>query len=838
MNAPFASVEQAATCSSAQMLPPLSERREVRKAVILAAGRGRRMGKLTADRPKGAIEVGGHALIDWQIEALRAAGIKEIAIVTGHGAAALAGRDVAYIHNVNWATGTQVETLLAASDWIGEEPVIVSYSDIIYHPCVPLALLERPGDIVVAYDADHRWLWKRRFGNWLKDSETFRLGPGQVLTEIGGKPTDIEALDGQFMGVMLLTPTGLEQFAQRFRNAHPSARTKLDVTALLSALLGGGVRIDTAANALPWIEIDSTKDLKIARSMTEKDEITGSGPHLIFPANLPIDFTADAFDGLAELDELGGDADGGPTDPQKSEPWREQHLRPYLAIRDHVVENAFAVQNWGRSGSTFVQSLFDDHPQVLSTPNFYSRHYFMAWANTIGRLADHEKIDAFLRIFRQWWDQGLVDATAGLHRLGPERREIAGVDRGKLEGYLHAALADDKPITRRRLFEAAHMAYAMARGQQLADWGLQILFPVHGEPRAVAAALLEDFPLAQFIHTLRDPGDNVASLVRHLRFNALDDREDAFSASIRLLFMREGARSGRRHTIFSDRPYFDWLANSEQARTLRLEDLHRGGSQAIGEVAGKLGLHYARELISSTWDGKQWWNRPETGVQSDLGHPPRQRFFEDDFSARDRRKIDVIAQCVSAGAMQYESRAGSRTIGARLWLFLRLLLPWRVEWCLSPAYAQRLLSISKFPVLPSRVRFQISTRLRREMRKSTLTRLNAGTLLIRRRLPDESKSATIRGTIILSERNDKTRARAIAYVGKDKLSGSDRIDAVYLDDALQCTSAKEHVVWALILFVGGLAARCRASVLIRRLMCRACIQPAQESMMEDLIDPK
>lgn len=240
MNAPFASVEQTAARSPAQMLPPLAERREVRKAVILAAGRGRRMGKLTADRPKGAIEVGGHALIDWQIEALRAAGVKEIAIVTGHGATALAGRDVEYIHNPNWATGTQVETLLAAADWIGDEPVIVSYSDIIYHPCAPLALLERPGDIVVAYDADHRWLWKRRFGNWLRDSETFRLGPGQVLSEIGGKPTDIEELDGQFIGLMLLTPNGLERFAQCFRDASLSARTKLDFTAVLACLIHRG----------------------------------------------------------------------------------------------------------------------------------------------------------------------------------------------------------------------------------------------------------------------------------------------------------------------------------------------------------------------------------------------------------------------------------------------------------------------------------------------------------------------------------------------------------------------------------------------------------------------
>lgn len=139
-----------------ELLPPLTVRREVRRAVILAAGRGRRMGRHTRDRPKAALEVAGRALLDWQIAALRRAGVQDIAVVTGHAAAALAGRDVELIHNPGWAAGTQVESLLRAAPWIGDEPVIVAYGDILFHPSAALALLERPGDIVIAYDADHR----------------------------------------------------------------------------------------------------------------------------------------------------------------------------------------------------------------------------------------------------------------------------------------------------------------------------------------------------------------------------------------------------------------------------------------------------------------------------------------------------------------------------------------------------------------------------------------------------------------------------------------------------------------------------------------------------------
>lgn len=50
------------------------------KAMILAAGRGERMRPLTDHRPKPLLEVGGKALLDWHLQALAAAGFREVVI--------------------------------------------------------------------------------------------------------------------------------------------------------------------------------------------------------------------------------------------------------------------------------------------------------------------------------------------------------------------------------------------------------------------------------------------------------------------------------------------------------------------------------------------------------------------------------------------------------------------------------------------------------------------------------------------------------------------------------------------------------------------------------------
>ena len=91
------------------------------KAIILAAGRGSRMGNLT-DENEGLLEV-LKPLIEHQIEALTK-GIEDIAIVTGYKSELLNCYGNYHFHNEEWAETNMVYSLLCAKEWLSMSIVL------------------------------------------------------------------------------------------------------------------------------------------------------------------------------------------------------------------------------------------------------------------------------------------------------------------------------------------------------------------------------------------------------------------------------------------------------------------------------------------------------------------------------------------------------------------------------------------------------------------------------------------------------------------------------------------------------------------------------------------
>jgi len=244
------------------------------RAVILAAGRGSRLGHLGDDRPKCFVELEGKPLIERQIAALQRGGVDEIGVVRGYRAAMIEFPDLSYFANERWAETNMVMSLVAAAPWLRAGPVIVSYGDIFYRNELVRGLADAPGQLVISYDRAWRRLWTRRFANPLADAETFRIDAAGQLLEIGGKTTQIDDIEGQYMGLLKFTPPAWSAVEALLSTLDAPIRDRLDVTGLLRRLLASKeLPIGTFGTDGQWGEIDNPQDVALYQDMVREGEL-------------------------------------------------------------------------------------------------------------------------------------------------------------------------------------------------------------------------------------------------------------------------------------------------------------------------------------------------------------------------------------------------------------------------------------------------------------------------------------------------------------------------------------------------------------------------------------
>ena len=134
----------------------------IKRAILIAAGRGKRLGPHTEAIPKGMVPIGDHPIIGWQWRALASAGIEELAVIRGYhadvmtefishrlGTAATPPRTLQFFDNHEWATNNVLLSLACARDAL-DTATLILYSDIIFTPAVAQAAgreVELHGDL-------------------------------------------------------------------------------------------------------------------------------------------------------------------------------------------------------------------------------------------------------------------------------------------------------------------------------------------------------------------------------------------------------------------------------------------------------------------------------------------------------------------------------------------------------------------------------------------------------------------------------------------------------------------------------------------------------------------
>ncbi len=136
------------------------------QALILAAGMGKRLGKLTDSDTKCMLTVNGDRLIDRALDAIDKAGINRLCIVIGykgdrvrkHLGTRWGNIEISYIENKEYAKTNNIYSLLLASEFLEEDDTILLESDLIFDAELISKIVENPSENVVLVDKFESWM--------------------------------------------------------------------------------------------------------------------------------------------------------------------------------------------------------------------------------------------------------------------------------------------------------------------------------------------------------------------------------------------------------------------------------------------------------------------------------------------------------------------------------------------------------------------------------------------------------------------------------------------------------------------------------------------------------
>ncbi len=230
------------------------------KAIVLAAGVGKRFKEVTDHRPKCLIDIQGKTLLERTLAALGAAGISQAVVVTGYRGEMIkqeigsncGGVHITYVNNPQYEKGAILSLLSARDEFNGD--ILVMDADVLF----PVAMIDR--------------LIRSPHANcFLLDGSAENTGEEQMLLARGGRVVNIVRggsgdfdVIGESVGFLKVSRSDapflcaiLDELVAQGRDAieHEEA-----YPVFLSQRVVGFERVDD----LPWTEIDFPEDLQRA----------------------------------------------------------------------------------------------------------------------------------------------------------------------------------------------------------------------------------------------------------------------------------------------------------------------------------------------------------------------------------------------------------------------------------------------------------------------------------------------------------------------------------------------------------------------------------------------
>jgi choline kinase len=259
----------------------------IRRAILIAAGRGKRLGAHTEEVPKCMVEVGAHTILGWVWKALSSVGVDELVVIRGYRGDVLEPfvrelvGNVQFVDNAEWQTNNVLGSLACARRFL-DQPTYLSYSDIVFTPAVAQAAAASSAEIGLVIDREFRTIYEGRDQHPIDEGEVSDLMPDGSVARVGKRALPATDALGEFIGLSRLGARGvrtvantLDMLAKRFagRDDQPFQRAasyrNAYLTDLWQELIDSGIQLEPILIDGQWREIDTGQDLARARQLVE-----------------------------------------------------------------------------------------------------------------------------------------------------------------------------------------------------------------------------------------------------------------------------------------------------------------------------------------------------------------------------------------------------------------------------------------------------------------------------------------------------------------------------------------------------------------------------------------
>ena len=256
------------------------------KAIIVAAGRGRRLGVETDDIPKCMVKVGGRPILHWQIDALAAAGVDDVVIVRGYLGDRIAGPTGAapklrFVDNPDWANNNILASLFYAEAEM-QSGFLFSYSDIVFSREHARRVAAATTPVALIVDGLWRDAYDGRTLHPVSEAELARVagsGGAATVTRVGKRLVAADEAAGEFTGLARFAPAGAAALREVWAEALARGQeTPFGAAATLrqaylsdglNAVAERGVALGAVLVDGGWREIDTEQDLARAELVVD-----------------------------------------------------------------------------------------------------------------------------------------------------------------------------------------------------------------------------------------------------------------------------------------------------------------------------------------------------------------------------------------------------------------------------------------------------------------------------------------------------------------------------------------------------------------------------------------